>query len=156
MRIVEVTDKRTLEDWTRLPWRIYAQDANWIPHLKQDVEKVFDPAKNKLLQEGAIVRWVLYGDDGAAIGRIAAFVNPKTARTDRQQPTGGCGFFECIDGQQAANLLFDQARDWLKTRGMEAMDGPVNLGERNMFWGLLIDNFVDSPSTAPTTIRRTT
>ena len=41
----------TLRDWTKLPWRIYAQDKNWIPHLKQDVEKVFDPQKNKLLKE---------------------------------------------------------------------------------------------------------
>ena len=69
MTITEVTDARTLRDWTRLPWRIYAQDKNWIPHLKQDVEKVFDPEKNKLLDKkahpgGAITRWVLYGKDG--------------------------------------------------------------------------------------------
>ena len=150
MTITEVTDARTLRDWTRLPWRIYAQDKNWIPHLKQDVEKVFDPRKNKLLDKkthpsGAITRWVLYGKDGSAIGRIAAFVNPKTALTDKQQPTGGCGFFECIDDQVAANLLFDTARDWLKARGMEAMDGPINFGERNMFWGLLIENYTDAP-----------
>ena len=150
MKITEVTDARTLRDWTRLPWRIYANDTNWIPHLKQDVEKVFDPAKNKLLGEhdghrGAITRWVLYGDDGSTIGRIAAFVNPKTAFSEKDQPTGGCGFFECIDDQKAADLLFDTARDWLKARGMEAMDGPVNLGDRNMFWGLQIENFTDPP-----------
>lgn len=150
MNLKEVSDARTLRDWTRLPWRIYADDKSWIPHLKQDVEKVFDPAKNKLLGEhdghrGAIIRWVLYGGDGSAIGRIAAFVNPKTAFSEKDQPTGGCGFFECINDQQAANLLFDAARDWLKARGMEAMDGPVNLGDRNMFWGLQIKNFTDPP-----------
>ena len=26
-------------------------------------------------------------------------------------------------------------------RGMEAMDGPINFGERDKFWGLLIDGF---------------
>ncbi len=150
MRIAEVTDARTLRDWTKLPWRIYVNDPNWIPHLKQDVEKVFDPEKNKLLGEleghrGAISRWVLYADDGSTIGRIAAFVNPKTAFTEKDQPTGGCGFFECIDDQRAADLLFNTARDWLKARGMEAMDGPVNLGDRNMFWGLQIMNFTDPP-----------
>lgn len=145
MRIAEVKDARTLRDWKRLPWRIYANDRNWVPHLVQDVEKVFDPGRNKLLQEGRITRWVLYAGDGTAIGRIAAFVNPRTAHTDRQQPTGGCGFFECIDDQAAANMLFDAARDWLKGHGMQAMDGPVNLGERNMFWGLLIENFTDPP-----------
>jgi GNAT superfamily N-acetyltransferase len=151
MQIVEVTAGKSLRDWQRVPWRIYAEDRNWVPHLVQDVEKVFDPAKNKLLRSrqdrkaGAIKRWVLYGKDGHAAGRIAAFVDPKTAWSDKQQPTGGCGFFECINDQQAANLLFGAARDWLGSQGMEAMDGPVNLGERNMFWGLLIENFTDPP-----------
>lgn len=151
MNIVEADAGKPLHHWVRLPWRIYADDPNWVPHLKQDVEKVFDPGLNKLLQEradrksGAIKRWVLYDDQGQAAGRIAAFIDPKTAWTDKQQPTGGCGFFECINDQQAADLLFDTARDWLQAQGMEAMDGPVNLGERNMFWGLLIENFTDPP-----------
>jgi hypothetical protein len=144
MTIKPVTDARTLQDWMRLPWTIYRNDPNWIPHLKQDVEKVFDPARNKLLKEGAVQRWMLYDASEQAIGRIAAFINPKTAYTEKQ-PTGGCGFFECINDQRAADLLFDAARDWLMAKGMEAMDGPINLGDRNMFWGLLIENFEDPP-----------
>lgn len=144
MKLIAAHDARTLKDWMRLPWSIYAKDPNWIPHLKQDVEKVFDPAKNKILKEGQAERWVLYDGQGKAIGRIAAFINPKTANTEAQ-PTGGMGFFECINDQQAANTLLDAARDWLKERGMEAMDGPINLGDRNMFWGLLIKNFTDPP-----------
>lgn len=151
MKIQEADSGQALHDWMRLPWRIYADDPNWVPHLKQDIEKVFDPKRNKLLQPrpdrkaGAVKRWVLYDDAGKPSGRIAAFIDPKTAWTDPQQPTGGCGFFECINDQAAANLLFDTARDWLKAQGLEAMDGPVNLGERNMFWGLLIENFTDAP-----------
>ena len=151
MKITEATNGKALRDWIQLPWKIYAGDQNWIPHLRQDVEKVFDPTRNKLLQAradrkaGTIKRWVLYDANGNATGRIAAFVDPKTAWTDKQQPTGGCGFFECVDDQRAASLLFDTARDWLAQQGMEAMDGPVNLGERNMFWGLLTENFTDLP-----------
>ena len=144
MKLIEANDERSVKDWMQLPWSIYAKDPNWIPHLKQDVVKVFDPATNKLLKEGQIVRYVLYDDKGKAIGRVAAFVNPKTAHTE-EQPTGGMGFFECINDQKAANILLDASRDWLKSRGMEAMDGPINLGDRNMFWGLLIKNFVDPP-----------
>jgi GNAT superfamily N-acetyltransferase len=144
MKLSKVHDARTLKDWMQLPWSIYAKDANWIPHLKQDIEKVFDPTKNKLLKEGKAERWVLYAANGKAIGRIAAFINPKTAWTEAQ-PTGGMGFFECINDQAAANLLLDAARDFLKEHGMEAMDGPINLGDRNMFWGLLIKNFTDPP-----------
>lgn len=144
MQLKIADDPNTLKDWMRLPWSIYRNDHNWIPHLKQDIEKVFDPARNKLLKDGQARRWVLYGNDGKAIGRIAAFINPKTAYTEKQ-PTGGMGFFECINDQAAANLLLDAARDWLQGLGMEAMDGPINLGDRNMFWGLLIKNFTDPP-----------
>ncbi len=145
MRIEAVGDKQRAKAWMDVPWAIYKQDANWIPHLRQDIEKVFDPQRNKLFKDGAAARWVLYDQHDRAIGRIAAFINPKTARTDKQQPTGGCGFFECINDAAAAAMLFDTARDWLTERGMEAMDGPVNFGERNNYWGLLIDNFIDPP-----------
>jgi hypothetical protein len=41
-----------------------------------------------------------------------------------------CGFFDCINDLQAAKLLFDTAKAWLQQKGMEAMDGPINFGER--------------------------
>lgn len=144
MKIVPVTDRRSIAEWMRVPRRIYRNDPNWIPHLKQDIEKVFDPARNKLLKEGVAMRWSLLNDRGEAIGRIAAFVDPRTAHTEKQ-PTGGMGFFECPDDERAATLLLDTARDWLKAQGMKAMDGPINLGDRNMFWGLLIENHTDPP-----------
>ena len=144
MRTTIVSDRRSLHDWMRLPWRIYANDTNWIPHLKQDVAKVFDPTKNKRLQEGKAMRWVIYDDTDQAIGRIAAFIDPKTAHAE-DLPVGGMGFFECVNDQQVANTLFDTAKEWLHKEGMEAMDGPINLGDRNMFWGLLTKNFSDPP-----------
>jgi len=55
--------------------------------------------------------------------------------------SGGCGFFECIDDQQAAFLLFDAARDWLKEKGYEAMDAPINFGENDTNWGCLVHGF---------------
>jgi hypothetical protein len=58
-------------------------------------------------------------------------------------PVGGMGFFECINDQLAANLLFDTAKKWLQEKGMEAMDGPINFGERDKWWGLLNHGFTE-------------
>jgi hypothetical protein len=55
------------------------------------------------------------------------------------------GFFECIDKQEAAFLLFDTCKAWLEKAGMEAMDGPINFGENESYWGLLVEGF-DNPS----------
>ncbi len=56
-------------------------------------------------------------------------------------PVGGIGFFDCINSQEAADMLLDVARHWLGQRGMEAMDGPINFGERDKWWGLLVEGF---------------
>lgn len=147
MKITEVNNSSTIAEFHKVPFVIYKNDKNWIPHLKQDIEKVFDPSKNKAFEHGKAVRWILKDDKQNLIGRISAFVNEKTAHTF-QQPTGGIGFFECINHQEAANLLLDTAKNWLEQQGMQAMDGPINFGEKNQFWGLLIENFTDMSSYA--------
>lgn len=145
MQILEVKASATEKVWLELPFELYKGDENWIPPLRQDVEKVFDPKRNKAWQFGEAVRWILVNESGEGIGRIAAFTNEKMSNP-LDYPVGGMGFFECIDDQQAANLLLDTAKEWLVTRGMEGMDGPVNFGEKNQFWGLLIENFDDPPT----------
>ena len=55
----------------------------------------------------------------------------KTKKLDGNLSIGGCGFFECINNQKAANLLFETSRKWLKSNNIEGMDGPINFGERD-------------------------
>ena len=135
MQLVEVKDKKTVGDFIQLPFSIYKGDANWISHIIQEIEEVFDRKENPYFTHGDCVRWVLY-DNKQPIGRVAAFINEKTANTF-EQPTGGMGFFECINNKEAAFRLFDACKEWLVKRGMKAMDGPINFGEKDKFWGLL-------------------
>ena len=58
------------------------------------------------------------------------------------------GFFESVNDQVIANFILDTAKKWLEAQKMEAMDGPINLGERNQFWGCLTKNFSDPNSYA--------
>jgi len=145
MRILEVKDKSTGEKFLKFPIKLYKSESNWIRPLDKDIERVFDKEKNKTFRNGECARWILIEDDNV-IGRIAAFVNRKTANKDNKQPTGGVGFFECIDSQEAANLLFDVGREWLKEKEMKAMDGPINFGDRDAWWGLLVDGFDREPN----------
>lgn len=128
-------DKRAFLDF---PLTIYRNDPNWIHPLDKDIEAVFDPAKNKSFKHGECNRWLLKDDEHKVIGRIAAFINKKYKN---DQPTGGIGFFECINDQQAAAYMFDHCKAWLEQRGMQAMDGPINFGERDKWWGLQVQGF---------------
>jgi GNAT superfamily N-acetyltransferase len=143
MQILAVSDPKTEKEFLQLPFLIYKNDPHWIPHLKQDIEKVFDEKKNKFFRHGECTRWILK-EGGKTIGRIAAFINQK-ANKKSSLPAGGIGFFECIDNKEAAFLLFDTAKKWLEEKGMQAMDGPINFGEKDKFWGLIIENFEYPP-----------
>ena len=145
MQLIEVTDKSLERQFLQVNVQINKNNPNYIRPLDKDVLDVFDKRKNKALRHAEAIRWVLKDDQGQAIGRVAAFVNRKYRNRGDDMPVGGMGFFDCINDQQAANLLFDTAKKWLAERGMEAMDGPINLGERDRWWGLLVEGFSPPP-----------
>jgi hypothetical protein len=146
MKIKEVATPLDAREFLNFPVRLYKNEPNWIRPLDKDIEAVFDKEKNKTFRHGECVRWLLLNEKEEIIGRIAAFVDKKTANKRNDQPTGGIGFFECINDKQAAFMLFDHSKEWLKARGMEAMDGPINFGTRDRWWGLLVEGFDRPPN----------
>jgi len=134
----EVKTEEDKRAFLNLAVELYKNDPNWIRPLDKDIEEVFDPEKNKFFKKGECTRWLLKDDNGKVIGRIASFVNKQYKQ---EQPTGGVGFFECINDKAAAHFMFDHCRQWLQERGMEAMDGPINFGERERWWGLQVQGF---------------
>jgi hypothetical protein len=146
MKIIEVNSPSLAREFLLLPVRLYRDVPNWIRPLDKDIEGVFDKKKNKTFRHGSCIRWILTDEKGETIGRVAAFVNQKTANKDNDQPTGGMGFFEVINNKEAAFLLFDTCKTWLEANGMEAMDGPVNFGNRDKWWGLLVEGFDKDPN----------
>ena len=143
MRIFPVISSTDAEVFLKLPPGIYKNDPNWIQPLNKDIDDIFDLKKNKTFRNGKLQRWILKNEKKIAIGRIAAFTNKKYKNKGDDVPVGCIGFFECIDDQNAANLLLNTAKKWLETEGMQAMDGPVNFGERDRWWGMVTKGFTE-------------
>ncbi len=141
MNLIEVDTPALAKDFIKVNVLIHQNDPNYIRPLDKDINEVFDKEKNKTFRSGEAIRWVLRNNQGQLIGRIAAFVNKKYKSKGDDGPVGGMGFFDCINDQAAANLLLDAAKNWLTEKGMTAMDGPINFGERDTWWGLLVQGF---------------
>ncbi|MEQ1552534.1 MAG: hypothetical protein ABL929_00055 [Ferruginibacter sp.] len=142
MQILTVATSKDATEFLRLPLSIYKNDKNWIQPLDKDIQEVFDEKKNKAFRNGKLQRWILKNSSNKTIGRIAAFTNTKYKNKGDDVPVGCMGFFECINDNKAATLLLDTAKAWLKAEGMQAMDGPVNFGERVKWWGLVTKGFM--------------
>lgn len=140
MNIAKVIDKKGRKEFLKAAKIIYKNEPTWVCPIDNEIDAIFDPKQNVYYTHGIAGRWVLKDNSGKLIGRIAAFIDYKTSKVETQ-PTGGIGFFECINDQEAAFLLFDTAKAWLISQNMEAMDGPINFGERDSYWGLLVDGF---------------
>lgn len=141
MNIVEVRTPHDKKEFVEFPKRLYKSDPNWICPLDRLVDETFNPRKNPLLVKGEAIRWILKDSSGTTTGRIAAFIDPVRSAANNQ-PTGGIGFFEVAGDKEAAFTLFDAARNWLAERKMDAMDGPINFGENDNNWGLLVEGFM--------------
>jgi hypothetical protein len=141
MQIIEVNGHQASRDFIKVNVLVNRANANYIRPLDKDINEVFDPKKNKAFRFGKVCRWILKSSDGELIGRIAAFTNKKYRNKGDEIKVGGIGFFDCINEQEAADLLFNVAKHWLLQQGMEAMDGPINFGERDRWWGLEVEGF---------------
>lgn len=141
MDVIEVKTPQQARDFLDFPRKLYQGDPDWVCQLDSEITAIFDPQKNYLFRRGEAARWIIKNQEGTTIGRVAAFFDSQKSAV-YGQPTGGLGFFEVIEDRVAAFLLFETAREWLFSKGMEAMDGPVNFGENDNNWGLLVDGFV--------------
>ncbi len=143
MNIIEVNSKKDKKDFIQIACSIYKNEKNWIRPLDKDINSVFDPKTNKAFRKGDVKRWILKNNN-ETIGRIAAFYSSKNDKEKLR--VGGCGFFECIDDEEAAKMLFDKAKNWLEKNGYNSMDGPINFGERDKWWGCLVEGFNIDPN----------
>lgn len=145
--ITPVSGKADLAAFIDLPWRIYANDPNWVPPLKAEVRDLLTPGKNPFFGH-AEAQYFLAKRGGQVVGRISAHIDHLALKQPVEQGmgpgTGNFGMFEAQDATAGAALIA-RAEDWLRDKGMIRALGPISLS----IWeepGLLIEGH-DHPPT---------
>ena len=144
VEIRPVAGRADLDRFIKLPWRIYADDPQWVPPLLTEVREVLNREKHPFHQH-AEVEYFLAWRGREAVGRVAAIVN--RAHNDfHDDHLGFFGFFESINDQAVATGLLARAEDWLRERGRDALQGPMNFSTNEELCspGVLVDGF-DTP-----------
>jgi hypothetical protein len=141
MQIIPVHTKKHEKAFLDFPRKLYRNDPNHVVQFDREIRSAFDSKINPYFSHGDAVRWIALNENGETVGRIAAFYDTYKDEADYVK-SGGCGFFESIDDQKVASLLFDTAKEWLQKHGYEAMTGPINFGENDTNWGCLVQGFM--------------
>jgi GNAT superfamily N-acetyltransferase len=142
LTIRQITSKSDKLKFIRFLWDIYRADPNWVPPLEMDRMKLIDEKKNPFYHH-ADTAWFIAEENGKIVGRIAAIIN-HNHNSFHNDKTGFFGFFESINDANVAAKLFKAAENFLKSKGMTQVLGPVN-PSTNDEAGLLIEGFDRPP-----------
>lgn len=144
LTIIPVTTAADRTRFVDLPYRLYANDPNFVPPLRSEMQALIGGIKGNPWFEHAHAQLWLALRDGEVVGRISAQVDQLVLQ-HMGTGTGHWGMFECIDDQAVSDLLLQTAEDWLRAEGMVRAQGPFSLS----IWdepGLLVEGF-DGPPT---------
>jgi hypothetical protein len=114
--------------------------TTWRPPARYELRQIFDP-RSPIMRENRVRAFVTM-QGGKPVGRIAAIVNGAYAA--KYGPgTGHFGYLEGRDDDAVFDALIAAASDWLRTEGMNRVQGPFSL-TINHESGLLVHGF-DQP-----------
>ncbi|MDZ7720984.1 MAG: hypothetical protein U5K72_19345 [Balneolaceae bacterium] len=142
-RFEKITEKKEIDLFHSFPFKIYKNEPNWIPPFRFEIENIFDPEKNSFFEQGECERFLMYDED-QLVARFAV-MNHEERDAAFEPKMGGLGFVELINDQSVADGMIAFAKKWHSDRGYKAFRGPINFGENINFWGLLVENFEESP-----------
>jgi GNAT superfamily N-acetyltransferase len=146
LEVRPVADKRELNVFIKLPWRLYRNEPRWVPPLLMDRKRFLDRQRNPFFKH-AEAEFFLAWRNGEPVGRISAQID-RNFNEYQHHAWGMFGFFECERDPEAARALLGAAEAWLRARGRDRMVGPMSF-TTNDESGILIDGY-DLPPTVLT------
>lgn len=136
MKIVEVSSKRQMKDFVRLPWRLHGKDPCYAPPMWSDEKKAYYAKNNPILKNSDFALLMALSEGGEPVGRTIAYID-RTFNTYYKTKTGFFGAFDCADDDEAGRLLANAAEEWLRAKGMETVRGPIHPAAEN--WGFVLE-----------------
>ncbi len=141
--ILPVSNKKDLMTFIKFPWKIYKDDPYWVPPLLLDMKNLLNKTKNPFFNHSE-ADFFLAKRNGDIVGRIAAILNNPHNKIHNEK-TGFFGFFECINDEQVSAALLNTAKEWVQSKDMTQLRGPMNYSVNDTA-GFLSEGFNSSPA----------
>ena len=142
VEIIEVTDRKLRKEFVRMPFGIYKGNTCWVPPITASAENELDPEKNPFFKDCDACFWIAR-KNGRTVGRIGAIIHHRYNLKTGER-FGRITRPEFTDDTEVTDALFRTAEEWIRSKGMEAVVGPLGFSNVDT-QALLVEGF-DQPA----------
>jgi GNAT superfamily N-acetyltransferase len=132
-----------IQDFIQAGKEVFRFDPTWVAPLDFELKERLSPKKNPLFQRAEVALFTAR-KAGRLVGRCSATVDREHLRLHKDD-AGFFGFFDTIEDEEVARALMEKAAEWLRSRGMKRMMGPISLYFNDEV-GCLIEGFDTPPN----------
>lgn len=136
--ISEVKTRKELKKFVQFGIDLYENCESFCPPLIFDELNTLDSKKNPAFDVCEAIYFLAY-KDGKIVGRIAGIIN-KQANAHWNVKKVRFGWFDFIDDKEVSKALLDAVVAWGKSKGMNALNGPVGFTDLD-HQGLLLEGY---------------
>ncbi len=141
--VFPVRSSHDLNAFIKFPWVVNKHDQKWVPPLISERRAKLDVERNKFWNN-AERELFLATREGMPVGTIAAIIDHHHNQVLNSKE-GIFGFFDCINDQETANVLFGSAEAWLREHKIRTVRGPYSPSPTDEC-GVLVEGFASRPA----------
>ena len=135
---VDTSNKSQVKRFVQFYYDLYKDCPEWVPPLYVDAYLPLNRKKHPFF-EHSDADFFLAVDDGRVVGRICAGENKPFNRYHNTRKAQFY-FFDAINDQKVADLLFGAVFEWSRARGLDTVIGPKGLSPFDGY-GIQIEGF---------------
>jgi hypothetical protein len=140
---IDLSNKKQVRDFMKLPFRIYSGIPQWVPPLEMDAKLALNPARNPFYRHSEAAFFLMYRN-GQPAGRLAVLHNKRYNEFNHTR-TAFFYLFETENEPAVANALFEAGLAWARSSGLTEIIGPKGFTVLDGL-GMLVDGFEYRPA----------
>jgi hypothetical protein len=142
LQVSPVTSRRERSEFIELPFRLHANERQWVPPLRIE-RRFFLSSRFNAYFKHADAQLFLARRGGRMVGRISAQID-HAFNDYHASNTGMFGFLELEEDPEVLEAMLAAVAAWLRARGCDRMVGPMDF-TMNDEVGVLYEGFERQP-----------
>ncbi|MEN8171261.1 MAG: hypothetical protein ABFS03_00110 [Chloroflexota bacterium] len=143
VRKIENSNQRDIRKFIQFPFDLYRNNSLWVPPMRSEIKFSLNRQQFPFYRHSE-ADFFIAESNGKIVGRISV-INNRNYNEYNKTKTAFFYYFDVVNNQDTADLLFETASKWAQKRGLTKIFGPKGLLQTDGN-GLLVEGFEHPPA----------